>query len=165
MKTYTNKSNAKRAAKNIAAKFDVVKEVKTVESAPGVFVNICVVSCTPEQLPEKLVPLAHQFISECAKPTGVTIASHYNAVAQPSPAKASKATGIKIQKDREERNGIKRPSAGGKCAQLWDLFQKHYDETGFILTPKPARELSAKQGLDPVTTSVQLYRWRAFMGW
>ncbi len=79
-------------------------------------------------------------------------------------AAAPKAEGIKIQKDREERNGIKRPSVGGKCALLWDIFEKHYKETGMILTPKPAKELSAKEDLDPTTTTVQLYRWRDFMG-
>lgn len=75
-----------------------------------------------------------------------------------------KGRGIKIQKEREERNGIKRPSAGGKCDQLWNLFEKHYNETGLILTPKPAKALSAVEGLDPVTTTVQLYKWREFMG-
>ncbi len=79
-------------------------------------------------------------------------------------AAAPKTEGIKIQKDREERNGIKRPSVGGKCALLWEIFEKHHKETGMILTPKPAKELSAKEGLDPTTTTVQLYRWRDFMG-
>ncbi|QQM14100.1 hypothetical protein pVco14_050 [Vibrio phage pVco-14] len=75
-----------------------------------------------------------------------------------------KGEGIKIQKDREERNGVKRPSAGGKCAQLWDLFDVMYAEKGMVPTPKPAKQRSAELGLDPVTTQVQLYRWREFMG-
>lgn len=75
-----------------------------------------------------------------------------------------KGDGIKIQKDRQERNGVKRPSAGGKCAQLWDLFDAMYAEKGIVPTPKPAKARSADLGLDPVTTQVQLYRWREFMG-
>jgi len=79
---------------------------------------------------------------------------------------ASNATGngLKIQKNREERNGVKRPSNGGKCAQLWDLFDAMYAEKGIVPTPKPAKQRSAELGLDPVTTQVQLYRWREFMG-
>ncbi|CAM0072487.1 hypothetical protein VPHK251G3_0046 [Vibrio phage K251 g3] len=76
----------------------------------------------------------------------------------------TKAEGIKIQKDREERNGVKRPSNGGKCAQLWDLFDAMYAEKGMVPTPKPAKQRSAELSLDPVTTQVQLYRWREFMG-
>lgn len=72
--------------------------------------------------------------------------------------------GLKIQKDREERNGLKRPSAGGICAQLWDLFDAMYAEKGMVPTPKPAKERSAELNLDPTTTQVQLYRWREFMG-
>lgn len=75
-----------------------------------------------------------------------------------------KGEGIKIQKDREERNGVKRPSNGGKCAQLWDLFDAMYAEKGMVPTPKPAKQRSAELSLDPVTTQVQLYRWREFMG-
>lgn len=84
------------------------------------------------------------------------------------PVKKAKAEttgkGIKIDKAREERNGVKRPSAGGKCAQLWDLFDLMYQETGMVPTPKPAKQRSAEQGLDGTTTQVQLYRWREFMG-
>ena len=28
-------------------------------------------------------------------------------------------TGLKSERDREERNGVKRPSAGGLCAAVW----------------------------------------------
>lgn len=72
--------------------------------------------------------------------------------------------GLKIEKDREERNGIKRPSRGGKCATLWSLFDEMLAESGMVPTPKPAKERSAEMGLDPTTTQVQLYRWREFMG-
>lgn len=78
--------------------------------------------------------------------------------------KAPVGTGIKIQKGREERNGVKRPSEGGICAQLWSLFDAMYAEKGMVPTPKPAKERSAQLNLDPVTTTVQLYRWRDFMG-
>src|SRR5688572_21089010 len=39
-------------------------------------------------------------------------------VVQVSPRLTSK--GLKIEKDREQRNGVKRPSAGGACRAVWD---------------------------------------------
>lgn len=158
--TYTQKSNAKRAAKAIATKFEsVVKEVKTIESVAGMWVNFVVLNCAESRMPEGLAERAHQFIFEPVKLVIKRVKMVRRTVVQ-----AVKAEGIKIQKDREERNGIKRPSVGGKCAQLWAMFEAHYAETGMILTPKPAKEISAKEGLDPTTTTVQLYRWRDFMG-
>lgn len=187
-KTYTQASNTARAAKTFLSKQlgltakEVIKgehfEVKpvdggfvwrpiiakakvarrTVETAPvaGEFTNCphCGIHLdngyqTVHNCPE----LTHEFVClACDTEFGEPVAP------------VVKGEGIKIQKDREERNGIKRPSEGGKCARLWEIFEKHYAETGMILTPKPAKELSAKEDLDPTTTTVQLYRWRDFMG-
>jgi hypothetical protein len=81
-----------------------------------------------------------------------------------NPYASTKGTGLKIQKDREEKNGVKRPSEGGKCATLWALFDTMHSEKGMVPTPKPAKDRSAVIGMDPTTTQVQLYRWREFMG-
>src|SRR5690554_4439873 len=35
------------------------------------------------------------------------------------------ATGLKIEKDRPEQNGIKRPSIGGKCRAIWDALDAY----------------------------------------
>lgn len=98
--------------------------------------------------------------SEFGKPN-----PHYRSKAK-AKATHSVATGegLKIQKNREEKNGVKRPSEGGKCATLWSLFDTMYAEKGMVPTPKPAKDRSALQGMDPTTTQVQLYRWREFMG-
>ena len=32
--------------------------------------------------------------------------------------------GLKIEKNREEQNGIKRPSVGGKCRAIWDALDE-----------------------------------------
>ncbi|QMV29717.1 hypothetical protein [Vibrio phage vB_VnaS-AQKL99] len=155
MKTYTNTSNCARAAKAQLSKIlgldkkDVIKgthfEVREAEFADG-FIWHAIGNQTPvveKKLEIKRVKVARRTVKVEA------------------PAKAE---GIKIQKDREERNGVKRPSAGGKCAQLWHLFDAMYGEKGIVPTPKPAKARSAELGLDPVTTQVQLYRWREFMG-
>ncbi|USL90009.1 hypothetical protein [Vibrio phage vB_VpaS_CHI] len=155
MKTYTNTSNCARAAKAQLSKIlgldkkDVIKgthfEVREAEFSEG-FIWHAIGNQTPvveNKLEIKRVKVARR------------------AVKVEAPAKAE---GIKIQKDREERNGVKRPSNGGKCAQLWDLFDAMYAEKGIVPTPKPAKARSAEFDLDPVTTQVQLYRWREFMG-
>lgn len=83
-----------------------------------------------------------------------------------SARKTSNITGVKIQKVRIEQNGIKRPSEGTKCAQLWEMFETMQAENGgAVPTPKPAKDRSATLGMDPTTTTVQLYKWREFMGY
>lgn len=73
-------------------------------------------------------------------------------------------TGIKIEKDREERNGIKRPSIGGKCRAIWDALDAYRDEVGELPTARVTRDLAADEGWDPTTTSIQFYQWRKFNG-
>lgn len=186
MKTYTNASNCARAAKAELSKIlgldkkEVIKgkhfEVREAEFSEG-FIWHAIGNQTPVveekpvigeftycphcnihldngyQIAENVPELTHEYVClACDSEFGEKLAP------------VVKGEGIKIQKDREERNGVKRPSAGGKCAQLWDLFDAMYAEKGMVPTPKPAKQRSAELDLDPVTTQVQLYRWREFMG-
>lgn len=153
MKTYTNKSNAKRALKTYSAKVSEYVEFQNVYCEDGAFGLAFVMA---EDTPAEVLALISQF--------KVVVEQSQQAVEEPVPVVIAKRKGLKIQKNRHEKNGIKRPSAGGICARLWDIFEKHYSDTGMILTPKPAKEISAKEGLDPTTTTVQLYRWRDYMG-
>lgn len=75
----------------------------------------------------------------------------------PAPAAAVK----RIQKDRPEANGVKRPSEGTICAQIWSWCDGVIADGG-----KPtAKDLkAAKSGLDTTTCTVQFYRWRKFNG-
>lgn len=64
-----------------------------------------------------------------------------------------------IQSNRPEQNGVKRPSEGTKCAQIW----AHCDEvyaTGAVPAAKAVRE--HLKDLDNTTCTVQYYRWRKF---
>lgn len=81
-------------------------------------------------------------------------------------AKPATATGkgIKIQKDREERNGMKRPSAGGKCAQVWEMMDKWYAESGQIIAKKEFLEYAESQGWNRNMASSQRAYWTKFMG-
>lgn len=85
-------------------------------------------------------------------------------MAEPKPAKAPRApsgtsNGLKIEANREERNGVKRPSIGGKCRGIWDML----DGIGPDATAKQAREAGAGK-FDKTTIMVQFYRWRKFNG-
>jgi hypothetical protein len=76
---------------------------------------------------------------------------------------APKGTGVKIEKQRETRNGVSRPSAGGKCRAVWDALDASA-ANGEAPKAERVRELAAEHGFDKTTAQVQFYRWRKFNG-
>lgn len=72
--------------------------------------------------------------------------------------------GVKIEKDREEQNGIKRPSIGGKCRAIWDALDAHALESGDDPTAKDVKQLAATHGWNPNNASIEYYQWRKFNG-
>ena len=67
----------------------------------------------------------------------------------------------KIQAGRPERNGVKRPSEGTICAQIWAWCDREHDTNGKV----SAKDLrAALSTLDNTTCTVQFYRWRKFNG-
>lgn len=67
--------------------------------------------------------------------------------------------GYTIQKERETRNGVKRPSEGTVCGSVWAEFDKNPEIK--------AGELSAladKHGWNRTNVSCEFYNWRKFMG-
>ncbi len=81
----------------------------------------------------------------------------------PAPATTT-GNGLKIEKDREERNGIKRPSIGGKCRSIWDALDAHAESTGDDPTAKDVKEMAAAHGWNPNNASIEYYQWRKFNG-
>lgn len=77
---------------------------------------------------------------------------------------AEPGTGLKIEKDRPEQNGIKRPSIGGKCRAIWDALDAYREETGELPTSKVVKELAADEGWNPNNASIEFYQWRKFHG-
>lgn len=73
-------------------------------------------------------------------------------------------TGLKIEKDRPEQNGIKRPSIGGKCRAIWDALDAYRAETGELPASKTVKELAADEGWNPNNASIEFYQWRKFHG-
>lgn len=58
---------------------------------------------------------------------------------------------------REERNGVKRPKAGGLCAQVWDWLDAHP-----TATIKEAKAAAPKHGWNANNVSCEFYAWRKY---
>ena len=76
----------------------------------------------------------------------------------------TKSTGLTIEKDRPEQNGVKRPSAGGMCRAVWDACWAQQAETGEVPTAKWVKEKAAAMGWNPNNASIEYYQWRKFNG-
>lgn len=75
--------------------------------------------------------------------------------------------GLKIEKNRPEQNGIKRPSAGGKCRAVWDALDALAAETGTTvagITSKQVKSLAAQHGFNTNNASIEFYQWRKYNG-
>jgi hypothetical protein len=72
--------------------------------------------------------------------------------------------GVSIEKDREERNGVKRPSLGGVCREVWDWLDERRAKVGQVPTAKEVREASPAAGWNPNNAMIEFYQWRKFNG-
>ena len=79
---------------------------------------------------------------------------------------AHTGTGLKIEKVREERNGVKRPSIGGKCRAVWDALDQLQAEleAGEVVTSKMVKDLATDEGWNANNASIEFYQWRKFNG-
>jgi hypothetical protein len=77
---------------------------------------------------------------------------------------APKATGVKIEKVREERNGVKRPSAGGKCRAVWDALDEYQAEEKEIPTASVVKLIAEDEGWNSNNAMIEFYQWRKFNG-
>jgi hypothetical protein len=73
-------------------------------------------------------------------------------------------TGLKIEKVREKRNGVTRPSAGGKCRQVWDALDAYRTEQGELPTVAIAKSIAEDEGWNPANATIEFYQWRKFNG-
>lgn len=81
-----------------------------------------------------------------------------------TPATVKRATsGLKIEKDREERNGVKRPSVGGMCRAVWDALDAMV-EAGKSPTAKDVKALAEEKKWNSNNASIEFYQWRKFNG-
>lgn len=81
-----------------------------------------------------------------------------------APAAAKRtSSGLKIEKAREERNGIKKPSVGGQCRAVWDALDDMVT-AGTQPTAKQVKALAEERGWNPNNASIEFYQWRKFNG-
>jgi hypothetical protein len=73
---------------------------------------------------------------------------------------ATPTSGLKIQRDRPEQNGIRRQSAGSVGDKLWAL----YDKIGPTCTLEQAKQAATDAGLSTTSAAIALYNWRKFNG-
>jgi hypothetical protein len=71
-------------------------------------------------------------------------------------------TGVKIQKDREERNGVKRPSVGTICNAIWTELDKLYAANKATPSFKDLKALQDKHNWQRNTAVTQYQRWKEF---
>jgi len=67
--------------------------------------------------------------------------------------------GYTIQKEREERNGVKRPSEGTVCGAVWAEFDKNPEIKAADLA-----DLADTNGWNRTNVSCEYYSWRKFNG-
>jgi hypothetical protein len=73
------------------------------------------------------------------------------------------AVGLKIEKDRPEQNGVKRPSAGGRCRAVWDACDEMV-AAGDTPTASDIRAIAEANGWNANNASIEFYQWRKFNG-
>ena len=73
-------------------------------------------------------------------------------------------TGLKIEKARDEQNGIKRPSIGGACRAVWDACDAFKVATGRSPLPKEIKDLASEEGWNVNNAVIEMYQWRKFNG-
>lgn len=81
-----------------------------------------------------------------------------------TPAKpVANPTGIKIEKNREERNGVKRPSVGTICHHIWsELDRVRAASNGNTPSFKDLKALQDTHGWQRNTAVTQYQRWKEF---
>ena len=98
---------------------------------------------------------------------GVPVKAHTEQAAPASKELAGKSEakntgkGIKIEKGREERNGIRRPSVGGKCRAIWDWCDSVILNNG-IVDAKTIKAVSEANGWNINNAIIEMYQWKKF---
>lgn len=81
------------------------------------------------------------------------------AAAQATPAAKPAVVAQAPAAQRVERNGVKRPRAGGACDKVWS----HLDAVG-DMSVRDVKAWAAANGLNPNNASIEIYQWRRFNG-
>lgn len=154
MKTYTNKSNARRAAKRLATlhNFVVNFSAELLTGSTDKFVPSIVVNIEEDDIPADLWGLAL---------VAPEVEGAWDEIEEKDKEVGHRLT---IEKNREERNGIKKPSLGGKCRAVWDYCDMYFGNKGTPPMPKHMKETAEEKGWNKNNAVLEMYQWRRFIG-
>lgn len=172
MKTYTNKSNAARAAK--AANGGTLDGLTLKGEAGAYYYEAEAVAKITKALDESKSRLGAPAMSAsmgtpvaAKRPAGKKApAPKVVPLAHTQRAAAATSTGPKyrIEKDRDTQNGITRPSAGTKCGDVWAFLDKAAKGNPASLTLAGLKAVATDQGFNVTNAVIEFYRWRRFNG-
>lgn len=74
------------------------------------------------------------------------------------------AKSLKIEKNRAARNGVKRPSVGSICREVWDALDASRAKLKAIPTFENVRDLMKAHNWQRNTAFTQYQRWKQFNG-
>lgn len=78
-------------------------------------------------------------------------------------ATVQRVDSLQIQKDRPERNGVRRQSAGSIGDQLWTIYSNMQKALGDAkLAHKDAKAAAVERGFNPNSASIAFFQWVKF---
>lgn len=161
-KTYTKRENAKRAAIAAGVPEELV-QITVHKNAEGVRFGWK----AKEAAANAAQGAANSPAATAAESESVAAPVAAHVVTTPAPAtKPKKEAAPKVPREpREERNGVKRPRAGGLCAAVWD-FCDHVARTegSSEVTSKVLKQAAADKGWNENNALIEMYGWRKFNG-
>lgn len=192
VKTFSTKSNAKRAAAKVGITedklvqvdgkwgFEVVEAIEVIEvttpaakprSAGTAFDILDKKKPAAKQVEEVQTNAEEEVNAEVASlganPFGGMTQALVSKPAQVQPESSnreSKRT-CAVEKDRPEQNGIKRPSSGGLCRAVWDKCDEMREANGGVIpTSKEVKAAAEQAGWNFNNAMIEFYQWRKFNG-
>lgn len=128
---------------------------------PGVHdAKVTDVKVEKDKVTVQVAPIKNAGVFDCmiAQMNGTTKKTD---IGTSSVRRTTSTAGFKIEKDREVRNGIKRPSAGGLCRAVWDALDAEV-AAGRTPTVRDAKSIAVARGWNENNASIEYYIWRRF---
>ncbi len=150
-KTFTNRSNARRAG--VQAGIPVEQVEITVHKNKG---DVRFGFKQADQT-QTVTPAKAKAAAKVAPAASVPAATAPATAAPVVTAKAKTAAPAVTTVQRETRNGIKRPSPGGACAAVWDWLDSNPG-----VTVKEAKAAASQNGFNENNVACEFYQHRKF---
>lgn len=153
---YASLKVAEEPAEEVAAEEEVVQQ----PARPNVFAQM--LGLTPAPLPVGCGTGTRVVDGKKVDPNASKAKGESRARVEKNPAPAVPRVsrkGYTIQKEREERNGVKRPSEGTVCGNVWAEFDKNPE-----IKASELADLADTNGWNRTNVSCEFYAWRKFMG-